>query len=124
MGLQAIDHFTIRTDDLDASRQFYVDILGLTDGDRPPFDFPGAWLYLDDRPVVHLIGGRGTGEKATGSIDHLAFRASAPDALRQRLNDRDVDYSERVVPRLDMVQFFIKDPDGVTIELNFLPDAG
>ena len=124
MGLQAIDHFTIRTDDLAASRRFYVDILGLTDGDRPPFDFPGAWLYLDDRPVVHLIAGQGTGEKATGSIDHLAFRASAPDALRQRLNDQGVDFSERVVPRLEMVQFFIKDPDGVTIELNFLPDAG
>ncbi len=124
MGLQAIDHFTIRTDDLDASRRFYVDILGLTDGDRPPFDFPGAWLYLEDRPVVHLIGGQGTGEKATGSIDHLAFRASAPEALRQRLDDQGVDYSERLVPRLDMVQFFIKDPDGVTIELNFLPDVG
>ncbi len=124
MGLQAIDHFTIRTDDLAASRRFYVDILGLTDGDRPPFDFPGAWLYLDDRPVDHLIAGQGTGEKTTGSIDHLAFRASAPEALRQRLDDQGVDYSERVVPRLDMVQFFIKDPDGVTIELNFLPDAG
>ena len=124
MGLQAIDHFTIRTDDLDASRRFYVEILGLTDGDRPPFDFPGAWLYLDGHPVVHLIGDRGTGEKATGSIDHLAFRAQAPEALRQRLNDNDIDFSERLVPRLDMVQFFIKDPDGVTIELNFLPDAG
>ncbi len=59
MAVNALDHYTIVTADLDASVAFYTEVLGLKDGPRPAFDAPGAWLYCDDRPVVHLIGGPG-----------------------------------------------------------------
>ena len=56
-----LNHFSIRTTDLEASRRFYADVLGLSVGPRPPFPFPGLWMYRgphDDmaNAVVHLIG--------------------------------------------------------------------
>ncbi len=75
MPLTALDHYTIRTSDLDRAVRFYAEILGLESGARPPFRFAGAWLYCDGRPVVHLAvrGQKAGGE--TGALDHLAFRA-------------------------------------------------
>jgi len=54
MTIARLDHFTLRTRRLDETTAFFVDVLGLHIGPRPAFPFPGAWLYLDDRPVVHL----------------------------------------------------------------------
>ena len=75
--IDGLDHMTIVTADLAASRRFYAEVLGLVDGERPPFDVPGAWLYQGDRPIVHLVG-RESGDAggSTGPFDHLAFRAS------------------------------------------------
>ena len=116
--LEHVDHVTIRAADLDASVAFYEDVLGLTRGDRPPFGFPGAWLYLGDHPVVHLIGGRGGGP-GTGAIDHVAFQAADLAGTRARLADLGVAFEERTVPGQGLVQLFVRDPDGVRIELNF-----
>jgi catechol 2,3-dioxygenase-like lactoylglutathione lyase family enzyme len=52
MPLSRLDHVTILCSDLERSRAFYAEALGLVDGDRPPFDFPGAWLWLEGRAVV------------------------------------------------------------------------
>lgn len=116
--LDALDHVTVLASNLDASVAFYEGALGLARGERPPFGFPGAWLYLGDRPVVHLIGGRATAP-GTGAIDHLAFRARGLAPTRRRLADLGLDVQERVVPGQGLVQLFVRDPDGVRIELNF-----
>jgi catechol 2,3-dioxygenase-like lactoylglutathione lyase family enzyme len=95
----------------------------LVDGDRPPFNFPGAWLWLDDKPVVHLVGGRNDGElKSTGSFDHVAFAASDLDAVRARLAKAGIAYRETSVPGRPLHQIFFSDPDGVKIELNVYLD--
>ncbi len=119
MAIDALDHFTLVTADLDASRRFYVEALGLREGDRPPFAFPGAWLYCDAAPVVHLIGDRGAGAAATGPLDHVAFRASGLAEMVARLNARGVRYALRTVPGLGLRQLFVHDPDGVKVEINF-----
>jgi catechol 2,3-dioxygenase-like lactoylglutathione lyase family enzyme len=56
MSLSSLDHCSIRTIKLDQTRDFYVDVLGMADGDRPDFPFPGNWLYVDGRAVLHLVG--------------------------------------------------------------------
>ena len=87
MALENLNHFLVVADDLEATRDFYVDVLGLADGHRPPFDFAGYWIYLGDRAVVHLAEHRdyldkvdhvrdGSADTATGSIDHIAFEAT------------------------------------------------
>ena len=53
MSVTAVNHFTILTDDLPATLAFYEEHLNLKPGARPPFTFPGAWLYAD--------GGKGPG---------------------------------------------------------------
>ena len=118
--LTNFDHFTIRTDDLSATRDFYVDVLGFVDGYRPPFDFPGNWLYLEDRPVIHVvhIDSADVDDPGSGAVDHVAFRGADADALAAHLDDRAIKYRQAEVPSLELKQFFIQDPNGITVEIN------
>jgi catechol 2,3-dioxygenase-like lactoylglutathione lyase family enzyme len=47
----SLNHCSICTADLEASRRLYVDALGLAVGPRPDFPFPGRWLYAGDTAV-------------------------------------------------------------------------
>ena len=121
MGVAAIDHYTVLTNDLEATKRFYCDFLGLKDGPRPPFTFPGAWLYAGDRPVVHVIAGRPfSQENGTGGVDHVAFAAQgSPDEMMKRLEKEGLKPSSRVVPATKIRQVFCRDPSGVQVELNY-----
>ena len=119
MAIDVLEHVTIRCSDLAQSRRFYSEVLDLTDGERPPFDFPGAWLYAGDTAVIHLVGGRPVNGPGTGCFDHIGLRASDLDGTRARLEDLGIEFTERTVPGLELHQVFVTDPDGVTIELNF-----
>jgi catechol 2,3-dioxygenase-like lactoylglutathione lyase family enzyme len=145
MEIKRVDHYSIRTNDLAASRDFYTKVIGLTEGPRPPFDFPGYWLYSGEPPkdlqngarnygFVHLMGfdkykpgsldayvGDRGGElgSGTGSLDHVAFAATGRAGMLERCRTNNVSFFERAVPMLGLRQVFVKDPDGVTIELNF-----
>ena len=44
MGIKGLDHVNIKTSNMKDTLSFYTDLLDFTDGFRPPFDFPGAWL--------------------------------------------------------------------------------
>ncbi|MCH8183865.1 MAG: VOC family protein [Proteobacteria bacterium] len=133
MSLNSLQHFLVRASNLDDTRTFYEDVLGLRDGDRPDFPFPGHWLYLGDVPVVHLVEegfdkdfasymGREVGEARahgnTGPIDHIAFDASDLEGMRKRIAGLGIDSHEQGIDMLR--QIFIRDPNGITIELNFL----
>jgi catechol 2,3-dioxygenase-like lactoylglutathione lyase family enzyme len=122
MRLIGLDHMTVRCrlDDLPAVRAFWCDVLGLTEGDRPGFSFPGAWLYLDGRPVVHLVATRPDDLAATGApIDHVAFNATGLAAARARLNGAGIAFREQSVPGRAMTQLFVHDPAGTRIEILF-----
>jgi len=131
MGIEQLDHYSIRTPDLARAMRFYEDVLGFHPGPRPPFNFAGAWMYTAPaagehagRAIVHLIHDDGALRAAnctgsTGALDHIAFAASSIGALHTRLERLGVVFRERMVPKLGLHQVFIKDPDGVTIELNY-----
>lgn len=130
MPLGGLQHFTIEPQDLERTKNFYVDVLGLEIGDRPPLDFPGYWLYSGGQATVHLMGTRkpregivvrGTEKKFgdTGRLDHIAFAATDIEAMRKRLKGKNVEFRENIVPRTGDTQFFLYDPDGVGVELNF-----
>jgi catechol 2,3-dioxygenase-like lactoylglutathione lyase family enzyme len=142
MEIKRVDHYSIRTLDLEAARRFYTDVIGLKEGPRPPFDFPGYWLYSGEPPadlsnaaknygLVHLMGpAKGLteylGDKdaaslkgGTGPLDHVAFAATGRDAMVERCKSHRIEFFERDVPLLGIRQMFVKDPDGVTIELNY-----
>ena len=135
MLINSLDHCAIRTTKLQETRDFFVDILGLEDGERPDFPFPGAWLYTDSTAVIHLIGvapddpsglqryvgGEISTEalQGSGAFDHIAFRANDPSVLTERLKQADYEYRERQVPNMNLFQIFVEDPNGITIELNY-----
>ncbi len=130
MPLGTLQHFTVEPQDLERSKDFYVDVLGLEVGNRPPLDFPGYWLYSGGVATVHLMGTRkqregiivrGTEKRFenTGRFDHIAFAATDVEGVRARLRSKGVEFRESIVPRTGDTQFFLYDPDGVGVELNF-----
>ena len=122
MPVDALQHINIRARDVDRTRDFYVRVLGLRVGDRPPFASTGYWLYLGADPVIHLV--QKTSHEApaaadTGAIDHIAFRGVDLEATRQALARDRIAFQEAVVARDNSIQLLLHDPDGVRIELNF-----
>ncbi len=124
MTVSALDHVNVRTADLEATRRFYVDVLGLRDGDRPGFTSVGAWLYSGDAPLVHLVARDDALDGPTGAVDHIAFRARGLADVIARLDDRAIAYTRRTVPGRGITQVFLHDPNGVQIELCFAADEG
>ena len=123
MSVDQLQHVNIRCVNAARSRDFYVEYIGLVDGDRPPVGTVGYWLYLAGVPVIHLTERTAThGPALTGSgaIDHIAFRGVDLDGTRARLDAAGVPYRQDVIPRDGTIQLFIVDPDGVKVELNFL----
>ncbi len=121
MPATAMNHFTILTDDVDATIAFYGDLLGLAPGERPPFTFPGAWLYAGGQPILHVVGGRPHDELRAGVIDHMAFSATGLAATIAKLDARSLAYECRQLPGAGTWQLFFHDPNGARVELDFAP---
>lgn len=119
--IQALDHINITTtnDKLEETRRFFIEILGLTEGYRPPFGIPGHWLYVGRRDVVHLIGLDKPVDTPKGALDHFAFQIADYDTMKARLDARGIRYSELAAPDGSRKQFFLRDPNGVSIELSY-----
>ena len=128
MGVSAIAHVTLLSDDIDATRDFYCETLGLRAGERPPLPFPGHWLYGDDGPLVHIADrtvylehARAIGLPAPAAagppIDHIAFAASDYEDASARLERGGVSAVRNSVPGVGLRQLFFSDPDGVRIEI-------
>jgi catechol 2,3-dioxygenase-like lactoylglutathione lyase family enzyme len=122
MSIQAMNHFTVLARDLTATKAFYIGLLGLADGPRPPFDFPGAWLYIGDQAVLHIIAGGTLPEPPAGVIDHMAFSASKLGDTVARLKAHNIDYVLRRQAGYGPWQLFFHDPNGAKVELDFSPD--
>jgi catechol 2,3-dioxygenase-like lactoylglutathione lyase family enzyme len=115
-----LDHVTLRTADLEATRAFLEEVLGLAAGYRPPFGFPGHWLYAAGAPIVHLIPGRGGPvDRAGETIDHAAFRLENYAQHRRRLDDQGIGYSTMDLPELGERRLFVRTPTGILLELVF-----
>jgi len=129
MQLHRLDHVNIRTSRLPELVAFYVDLLGLRSGPRPPFGNVGAWLYCGEHPVVHLNqaadvrdgdgDGDGDGEPR---ISHFAFAASGLSELLERLRRGGIPHRIGVVPGSGVQQVNLRDPDGNALHVDFAPD--
>ncbi|GIX29904.1 MAG: hypothetical protein KatS3mg124_0376 [Porticoccaceae bacterium] len=132
MTATAFDHVNLRIprERLAAVRDFYVQVVGLREGERPPSPTAGHWLYLGDHPVLHLMdasfrqldaavlaGGR-------GPVDHLAFACRDLEGTLARLARLGVPYRRRDVPEAGFTQLFVEDPQGLSVELNFRAGGG
>ena len=120
MAILGMNHFTVLASDLDATLAFYCGLLGLRQGPRPPFDFPGAWLYCGDTAVLHVVAGRALPASPAGVIDHMAFSASGLAETVATLARHQIRYDLRRLPGEEGTwQLFFNDPDGAKVELDF-----
>ncbi len=114
-----IDHVNIHARDPRAVVAFLETVLGATEGERPPFNHPGHWVYLDGRPlfhVDHLRDGEAAGGR--GPVDHVAIGVFDHDAIKARLEASGVPYKVAGIPG-GVGQFFVEGPDGLRIELQY-----
>ena len=125
MSVTAVNHFTILTDDLPGTLAFYEEHLNLKAGARPPFTFPGAWLYADagrgPDPILHVIAGVEKARLVKGVIDHMAFSGAGLTGAVEKLKEKNIDYELRKQVGSGTWQLFFFDPNGAKIEIDFDP---
>ena len=124
MTTLSFNHFSLRADAATTAklRDFYVDIVGMSEGWRPPFPFPGHWLYLGDQPVLHLIAdetAKMSSAERNSTFDHVAFTCTNPSEFELRLRKNGTEYRRSQVPGTTRVQLFVSDPSGNGVEFNF-----
>ena len=122
MSVGKLDHYNVSTRKLKETVQFYETVLGLNNGARPPFNFPGAWLYSEGHPVLHINDISGTDREQrpdSGVIDHVAFGSRGFEAMKKHLAGKGVQHRVNQVPNSTRCQIFLRDPNNVEIELNY-----
>ena len=122
MEVRKLDHVNVRTAHLQTMVDWYTDVLGMRSGPRPPFSFPGAWMYAGDHAAVHLVG---VDEQPAGtepSLEHFAMTATGLKEFVTKLEDRGIAYRANRVPGFGILQINIFDPDGNHIHIDFTPE--
>lgn len=114
------DHFTVLTDNLLVTEDFYTKLLGFTVGPRPDFKFPGLWLYINDAAILHIMQVDQLPSSRKGVLDHMAFRGKDVNALLQKLKTAGLTYRITRTPApWDQWQVFFEDPNGAVVEVDF-----
>src|SRR3954469_3133576 len=109
MAIEGMNHFNVLTDDVEATRRFYCDVLGLIQGERPPFSFDGLWLYAGARPILH-VSAHELPQERTGVIDHIAFTATDLRATLRKLEQDGIKFSVGRQVATGIWQVFCRDP--------------
>ena len=137
MGVSHIEHFLVAADDIDATRDWYARVLGMTSGPQPDFGFPVHWMYVNGVDVVHIgpsakqageiqrkyLGRTSQASEAgTGALDHIAFRATGLRQMLEHLKREKVAFTQRRANGQALFQLFLYDPNGIKIELNYAAD--
>ena len=122
--IKGINHYNLRADDqtMHTLKEFYINIVGLTLGQRPPFKSKGFWLNAEGKDVLHLSSTKNnekTEHHVNATFDHLAFSASNLKYYEEILNENNIPFTFREVPEIGTKQIFFKDPVGNGVELIF-----
>ncbi len=130
MTISVLHHINISTNKMEETRDFYERALGLYVGARPDFGEHGYWLFIPgtDHPIVHLSLNKEGGSEQTrdsgNRLDHVAFFGFEMEKTLAHLDKFGVPYDrrdERLYLNEKMVQVFLKDPNGIAVELGFFP---
>ncbi len=130
-----LHHVSIVVNDLEASRHFYADVLGMEQAHRPTnFEFKGQWFRIDGGYEVHTIhrseaiAGGGDGENTPRPdrditfARHFCFSVSSVEDMLETLAKHGIPIVEGPRARGDgATQTYIYDPDGHMVELVFEP---
>jgi len=113
LQVQKIDHCSVIITDVERSRRFYHDVLGLKEIHKPrTFDFVVIWFDLGDQHLHLLLKDR----LDTRSPRHFALRVTNAATARTYFRDLGI-ATEETTPIPGADRFFIHDPDGNRIEI-------
>jgi catechol-2,3-dioxygenase len=121
-----IEHINISApmDLLTQVRDFYCNILGLTEGFRPQSTIGGFWLYFGERALIHLAeSSEHYHNERQGYFDHVAFQTTGLENIITKLNAAKIEFTHDYFPEINMTQLFFKDPAGTGVEVNFLNEC-
>lgn len=97
--------------------RLFIEVMSLREGARPPFPFPGQWLYAGNQAVMHVIADRHAGKAVR--FGHIAFRTElAAEAVVERLNRAGFVHDVSIVPASGDAQLFVSLPGGLVVELD------
>ena len=112
------NHLSLHVSDLEKSSHFYGTILGMEEVIRPNFSFPGKWYKIDNKTLLHLIGGKEYETRSSNRGNHFAFAVKDARVVEQELREKGVEIVSHKI-RVDGVrQLFVKDPDGYYVEFS------
>jgi len=117
-----LDHINISApaDLLVKVRDFYCNMLGLTEGFRPVMSRGGYWLYADGKAIIHLVESQEHyHNEKQGYFDHFALQATGLALVLAKLDAADVSYRLSYNAEIDLSQVFCHDPSGTRVEINF-----
>jgi len=122
--INGIDHYNLRSDEkmIETLKDFYINILGLKLGYRPPFKSKGYWLYAKEQDVLHLSSSKDNIKNlinVNSTLDHVSFSASDKSFFMETLEKNNIFFKERYISEINVDQLFFKDPAGNGIELIF-----
>lgn len=123
LEISSLHHVAVCVTDIERSKRFYGDVLGLKEIARPPFPFAGAWYEMADGRQLHLIvHDRPRTLRGTTEIDlrdgHLALGVADIDRAVAHLRAAGVECVERPQNVTPWKQIYVTDPDGNVVELN------
>jgi catechol 2,3-dioxygenase-like lactoylglutathione lyase family enzyme len=127
-AIQTLLHISLKTSNVPETVRFYCDLLGMIEVDRPAFDFPGAWLSSPPPAksiMIHLYGGDTAKDKTGvvptggGAIDHVAITATGFQKMRKTLEMSGRQWRQNIPPGTQIWQLFVRDPNGILIELTY-----
>ena len=125
MSITSLNHINIRTDLMEETKDFFVDVIGLEIGFRPPFDEHGYWLYAGETAIVHLSPSEADSPVRTdpdgmgNGLDHIGLFASGLGDMKTTLAKRGIGYRTALVSGGQILQVFLYDPNGVLVELGY-----
>ncbi len=125
VGVKALDHVTLVVKDLERSRRFYVDGLGMQEVPRPAFSFAGSWFQAGNTQIHLILEHEGSGPAGeaesrprSSRTHHFAFLVDDAQATVDRLQALGIPIACGPQERPDgAVQVFVADPDGHMVEL-------
>lgn len=119
------DHINVLMGENHALRTLFEGVMELQPGFRPPFPFPGLWLYAGDQAVVHAVNDANLStESGELRFGHIAFRSDQPAApLIEKLRVTGLPFRISRVPEDAIAQIFVLLPGNFVVELN-VPDEG
>lgn len=126
--VKSLDHVTIVVKNLQATRRFYVELLGMDEVPRPAFSFAGQWFQAGPT-LIHTIlefsgsDAAGAAASANSRGHHFAFLVDDVEAVAAILQNQGLEFVSPPKRRPDgAVQLFIRDPDGHLVELTSVPE--